>query len=513
MIISKQLRLKILIIATILSHGLLGQDENRFRNFHGLKHPQDNAEFFEAEGYEIFIQSFPNALHEKDILKIKKKYSIKDGQLTTDSVLNIKILARTDQQKGMMAYFRYYLIPETENKSIVIGFVRVKSIDIKLERDFVSSYISNRIPSSVYTKLEIDSIDFVGRSIKLGSICRWMSPHNIQCPNYGQMNWAIFDDLEKAEEYRDTHFEMTKNKRLVSIKEQEWVTLKFEGQETKALRTKTKIQVPKLAMGGSNILIVYYVTGEVRGKYVTCILSQYTDDVNEDNLAPLLSEVLTLQRADGTWDNKDNFKIEKSDTIPDLPKENDEKRNNDRGLFKFEVGAWIPIGNLSSKVGLSPNFGIHFPFINNPNFNFRVDCIMSLFIPQNTMQFKYSSKDTTFMTKLGAPAGVFGLLVTKTKYLRSSSFIDFFDQTYGLGIGIFPTTTDEPKKDPKDKTESYDFDTVHLSYGVVFRKKIFMHQSFGLAIRYNFTPTGWFNSNVGQGFGSSSLTTSLQFKI
>jgi len=288
------MRLTILTFATILSHGLFGQDENRFRNFHGIKHPQNNVDFFEAEGYDIFIQPFDNGLDDKGISKIKKKYSIKDGQLTIDSVTNLKVLSRTEDKNGVTAYFTYYLIPGTEKKSTVVGFIRPKTRDVGLERDFVNSHLSNKIPSFIYTKLEIDSIDFVGRTIELGPICRWMSPHNIQCPNYGQMNWAIFDNLKQAEEYRDTHSEMAKSKNLVDIKEEKWITLKFEGQETKALRTKVKIQLPKLVMGGSNILVVYYVTGQVRGKYVTCVLSHYTDDVGADKLPPLLSEVLEL---------------------------------------------------------------------------------------------------------------------------------------------------------------------------------------------------------------------------
>lgn len=49
-------------------------------------------------------------------------------------------------------------------------------------------------------------------------------------------------------------------------------------------------------MGGSNILIVYYVTAELRGKNVACIMSQYTDDINARDLAPLLGEVMKLKQ-------------------------------------------------------------------------------------------------------------------------------------------------------------------------------------------------------------------------
>src|SRR5688572_20933696 len=162
------MRIATLLLVTILSHPLFGQDENRFKNFHGIRHPQNNVTFFEAEGYDIFIQFHENGLDEKGISKIRKKYSIKEALLSTDSVVNLNVLANTKQQNGTTAYATYYLIPETEKTSKVIGFIRPKSRDLKLERDFVNAYLSNQIPSFVYTTLMIDEIDFVGRKIKLG---------------------------------------------------------------------------------------------------------------------------------------------------------------------------------------------------------------------------------------------------------------------------------------------------------------------------------------------------------
>jgi hypothetical protein len=288
------IRFTVLLFTIAFGHEVIAQGENRFKNFHGLVNPQTGDHFFEAEGYDIFLELVDNTLDEKGITKIKKKYNVKEAQLSTDSVTKLKILSGAKQMNGATAYYIFYLIPETAKKTTVVGFRRPDSRDIKLERDFVNSHIANKIPDFVYTKIAIDSIDFVGRTIQLGPICQWMSPHNIQCPDRGQMNWAIFDDLKQAEEYRDRHFATTKEKNLVNLKEEKWINLKFEGKETRALKTKMKIQVPKLVMGGSNVLVVYYVTGEVRGKYVTCILSQYTDDVSGDKLAPLLSEVLEL---------------------------------------------------------------------------------------------------------------------------------------------------------------------------------------------------------------------------
>ncbi len=86
----------------------------------------------------------------------------------------------------------------------------------------------------------------------------------------------------------------TNKKHLTSTIESDTVNVIFEGQKTVATRSKVKIKLPKLIMGGSNVLIVYYVVCEVRGRYVACVLSHYTDDINADELPPLLSEVMEL---------------------------------------------------------------------------------------------------------------------------------------------------------------------------------------------------------------------------
>jgi hypothetical protein len=260
------MRITALLISLAFSFQLAAQDNSRFKNFHGLVNPQNGDHFFEAEGYDIFIQLLETSLDEKGITKIRKKYEIKDAPLSTDSVTKLKVLFGTKVVNETNTHYCFYLIPETEKKTTVVGFARQLPRDIKLEREFVRAHLENKIPDYVYGKIAIDSIDFVGRFIQLGPACHWMGPHNIQCPDQGQMNWAIFDSQKQAEEYRDTRLALPKSKSLADVKEEKWITLKFEGQETKALRTKVKVQLPKFVMGGSNMLVVYYVTAPLRGK-------------------------------------------------------------------------------------------------------------------------------------------------------------------------------------------------------------------------------------------------------
>lgn len=282
-------------MASLACHELCAQSENRFRNFHGLK--QNGSLYYEGEGYNIFIKTENFEMDEKGIKKFKRKYNIKNGLFEYDSSLTTpnKVLVNKVQNDELTAYYTYYLLSISDKNIVIIGFTRPSVKDVDLEKEFVNTYLSNTIPSFIYTPTIIDSIDFVGRTIELGPACHWMSPHNIQCPDMGQMNWSIFDDLKSAEDYRDVHYNITKSKNLASVLKEEWIVVKFENQEVKALRTKVKIQLPKLIMGGSNVMIVYYVTTQLRGKFVTCILSHYSDDVSENELPPLLSEVMELK--------------------------------------------------------------------------------------------------------------------------------------------------------------------------------------------------------------------------
>jgi hypothetical protein len=106
----------------------------------------------------------------------------------------------------------------------------------------------------------VDSINFIGRGIKAPNGCRWMSPHNYQCPYLGQMSWSLFRNYESAVSATELSKKITQSKKLVKVLEEKEQILLFEGIETKVLNCKYKMKVPKVLNGGSNILIVYYVT-------------------------------------------------------------------------------------------------------------------------------------------------------------------------------------------------------------------------------------------------------------
>ena len=267
-----------------------------FSNTHGIK--QEGTTFYEVEGYSIFVHSHKASFDEKGFNKIKKKYSINKEISPVNDITfqTCKVFVKTDNRTKLVTESDiYYLFPQGQSEIKVIGLQTITKRDEELEKLFVKSILDNSIPNSVYSSMVVDSINFAGRFIVLGPACHWMGTHNIQCPNLGQMNWAEFRSLDKAKEMMSAQFDITANKAIGEVLQQDTINVIFEGTETKALKTKYKIKIPQFIMAGSNILIIYYVATEVRGKYVACVLSHYTDDVNAKKLPPLLNEVMKLK--------------------------------------------------------------------------------------------------------------------------------------------------------------------------------------------------------------------------
>ncbi|MCB0649156.1 MAG: hypothetical protein KDC49_20940 [Saprospiraceae bacterium] len=267
-----------------------------FSNTHGIR--QEGTTFYEVEGYTIFVQSHRASFDDKGFKKIKKKYSInKEISPVIDTAFQkarvfVKTQVRTKKitESGII-----YLFPQGPSEIIVIGLQTTLGRDEALEKFFVKSILENSIPNSVYTTMEVDGIRIAGRFIELGPGCYWMSTHNVQCPNLGQMNWSEFRNIDKAKEMVDAQSDITAGKSIGQLLEQDSIKVIFEGKETQALRMKYKLKVPQVIMGGSNILIIYYVVAEVRGKYVACVLSHYDDEIVRNTLPPLLKEIMSLR--------------------------------------------------------------------------------------------------------------------------------------------------------------------------------------------------------------------------
>ena len=123
-------------------------------------------------------------------------------------------------------------------------------------------------------------------------MCNWRSTRNVQCADYGQMNWSEFRSETRALEMARNQYEVTAERSFGEVLKSDSVDVFFEGKTVKALKVLYKIKLPSIVTGGSNLLLVYYVASEVRGRYVACVLSQYTYLSRLDDLAPLLRDLI-----------------------------------------------------------------------------------------------------------------------------------------------------------------------------------------------------------------------------
>jgi hypothetical protein len=275
--------------------GQMDSDSNTFRHAQGFINV--SATFYETEGYNIFVEAYKSSFDDKGIKKLKKKFSIgKDNPGIADADFpNAKVFEETSLKGKSKTEMVYCMIEGGLGKVRVIGFAticgRVKSI----EREFYNAIIFDTVPRYVYSTMYVDTIKFAGRDLGLGPACRWMGAHNMQCPDMGQMNWSEFTSEERARQMLVGQQEANAAAALGEVMEENQVDIIFEGQEVKALKRKWKVRLPRLVMGGSNVLVIYYVLAEVRGRYVACVLSHYTDDVGAQELPPLLNEVMKLK--------------------------------------------------------------------------------------------------------------------------------------------------------------------------------------------------------------------------
>lgn len=285
-----------ILLLSSISKAQLFDSSKLFENIHGLK--QALSTFYEVEGYSITESYEAISPKDTDFIKLKRKFKIAKDAITTisDQYPQATIITEISTVISNQETSRItYIFPVSETEARVISFSTLIKRNFELEKYFLKTLIEGVVPSNTITPLEIDSIPFAGRYIKLGPICNWMAPHNIQCQNMGQMNWSEFQSLDKAIEMTSAQYNMVSTKWMGKMISTDSIDVIFEGSETKILKVNYQLKAPSLITGGTNKLVVFFVSTKVREKYVSCVLSQYVTNYSEFELASLISEVMTLK--------------------------------------------------------------------------------------------------------------------------------------------------------------------------------------------------------------------------
>lgn len=264
----------------------------------------NDIDFFNVDGIEITTQMLSGEFSRKNISKKFNGYSIKQSDLNqSDSSIGFQNFYLTKSQElapNTVQNTSYYFV-EVPNKGIrVIIFASVNKKDKELEIEFIRLLNNNSIPKTIYEPLEIDSINFAGRKIPLGSSCRWMGINNVQCPYYGQMNWSVHKTLEDASASVANQYSVINARKQGKIVSEEIVDVIFEGSEVKAKRVVFDLKgVTSVLVGtsGGKALTIYFVAAPVRQNFVSCVMSFWNNDtINPSGLTPLLEQIMKLKK-------------------------------------------------------------------------------------------------------------------------------------------------------------------------------------------------------------------------
>ena len=294
----------LLLILIVSSHSFLyaQQNDSLFSRLQAISN--SGLDFFNVDGIEITSQTINSEFSKKSILKKFKKFSIKESDLNIadSSILsqNYYVSKTEEISPGTAQHSSYYFI-ENKNKSITaITFADINKGDKEFERNFVSLIMNDKIPKSVYTPLEIDSINFSGRKIALGKSCHWMGINNVQCPYYGQMNWSVHKTLNDASQSVTNQYNVIKVKKGGKIISEELVDVIFEGAFVKAKKAVYDFKGVKsllVGLSGGKTLTIYFVSAPAKQNFVSCVMSFWNNDsINPSGLPPLIEEVMKLSK-------------------------------------------------------------------------------------------------------------------------------------------------------------------------------------------------------------------------
>ncbi len=295
---------KLLFLFFTLSFSIsFAQSNDIFERLSALVDNNDNT-WYNIDGYSVKDENTKYPFDEKGLKKAYKKYQISDTNVKIkDQNIKTNNLFITKQEKIIDNHNQttnYYFIENSTKNIRVISFVKNGKIDRSMEVELVNLIIEDKVPIENYFPMQIASINFAGKQIKLSSECYWTFLNSVQCPYKGQMNWSIHKTLDDAKDAIEKQYAITVDKKGTKVLSEETVDVEFEGVTTKAkkiLLKPTGVNSLLASTSGGKDLTVYYVAANIRDKNVSCVMSFWNnDDINPNTqLPPLLDQIMTLK--------------------------------------------------------------------------------------------------------------------------------------------------------------------------------------------------------------------------
>lgn len=451
----------------------------------------------ELSGYEIYILQEKGQLHKpKDIKKITKKYKFKNIlREYTDTIIGkphlvIESRNKVEDRTNTRANQVCYIFPDQDKKLKTIVFNTINERDSVLERSFVKEYLEGNLSEYILSDLQADTISFVGRNIPLGSACKWRGPHNIYCMG-GQISWSEFSTFEAAEADINARIASNASDRL-SVLQEEDIDVIFEDIPSLAHRVvyREKPQSRHFLYYNSSMpLVVYYIVQEVRGRYVSCVMSNYGYNKNDYELSTILQQVMSIPNVPENAHNQ--FDIPVRDEV-----DTDTETIHDFiPLFEIRSGIWQPLGNLKSVYEFAPSIELYMGLPIKTNMS--VDLGIQLAFPVNRKEFDFYYLGDPYYVKTNLVAGI----NLRWHYEQVLAKNVYFSNYLGAGVGVLQT---DLEKDNSDEDGAFHtVETFDLFGGVGVRYK-----RIGVFVEYHFLPYS-IAGKVRKSIGNSAVNTGI----
>jgi hypothetical protein len=468
---------------------LVFADDYDFSALHGLRDEKSDI-YFEISGYDILVSRLKGKINEKKTIDaFKKKQKIDTVQAEySDSQLGVPNLileteSPLDANSEIMSAQIYCLFQKAENEIAFISFQTLNQRDIILEQSFVKSCLDGSLNTYISDNWIADSVSFAGRTIHLGNDCEWQGPHNLSGKG-GQISWSEFSTFESADLDLDIHIAANKMKDF-EILEEEDLDLVFEEIPTLAYRVVYKQKDDNMP------LIVYYILQKVRGRYVSCILSNYGYNRNDYELSPLLKEVMDIPNPPEWAENP--LDVHRHEPHTEAEKEATADRQVSIEIKPLMV---LPTGNLNKRYQAAPGFDV---FIGGKvQKNMIVDIGFMIAKPLGLTSFDYRYHKVVYETDLRTQFGA----SARFRYqqpLKKNLFCSLYG---GFGISAFETNLEKGLDNDGNKTY-YGLTTTDLYYGFSCRYKFV-----GCFIEHHYAPYSM-SGRVTDRFGKTFLSLGL----
>jgi hypothetical protein len=487
-----------LIISLLLAGICLPAAAYDFSMLQGLKttDSKGNENFYmEMSGYSIFASTMKGKIsNPKNIAAFKRKLNVKENtvEFSEQSFSQPNYVIEesvTAENPAVMINTTYYLFQTEPDSFFYFSFISRNMRDNILEKAIVEAFFKDELAPYISSNPVADEFMFAGRTVKLGNACKWRNPHSVACKG-GQISWSEFPSLEEAEMDMDVNI-LANKKETLPVLTDEFIEIILEGEPTLAYRVAYKSSY------SATPLIVYYAAQEIRGHYVSVIMSNRGYNRDDYELSPLLKQFFSIPKIP-SWAEKNEFDIPQYEQL--TPSES--RRLNQPAYSpvycNFYLGSIVPLGKLSDRFGAAPFFGAGFGYdIKDKSaveFDFKIGGIT------NQKEFRYLDYDDAKANLLLNTGLRYYFL--KHKINNKFTFMPYF------GIGYTGLQTNKVESETDDGTKIYYYvNALDLQGGVKLEYKKFV-----LLFEYHHTTLSNYR-RVDNDFGNTYFSVGLSYKL